>query len=67
MAQNVSVVDVKPSNYAVVDVKPQMGLIDIPVETERLYTLVTPAGAPMGLLLALTYATAGTWQSPISF
>ncbi len=66
MSKNVSVVDVKPQNQSVVDTKPQMERMDIPIETEQQYTLVTPAGAPMGLLLALTYLTAGTWQSPIS-
>lgn len=65
--QNNLVVDSKSNNKAVIDSKSQNFATGYsPFETEQLFTVVIPAGQPMGLLMALTYPTAGTVQSPFT-
>ena len=62
MPRDLKAVGVKPKNLEARDVKPKMegGVI---AEYDRLYDVTLAAGQPMGLLLTLTYPTAGTVQS----
>jgi len=59
------IVDYKPKIEAITDYKPKavVGKIGL---TERLYEVSVAAGMPMGLLLSLTYPSAGTFISSIT-
>ena len=59
---NKLVLDAKPDNFQVLDVKPNMikPFSETQVYTE---TRTVSAGMPMGLLLAITYPTAGTFNA----
>lgn len=66
MTKNIKVVDTQPRNSDVVDTQPRNQNISFDFGTEQLFTVILGAGQSMGLLLSLTYATAGTVQSPIT-
>jgi hypothetical protein len=59
-----AVLNVKPKNLIVDDLKPNNRLVNRPTQVftdNRTYK----AGQSMGLLLALTYPTAGTWNNAV--
>lgn len=60
---NEFIVDQKPSNEFIIDHKPKMEFIPSDT-TDQLFEVVLGAGQPIGLLLTLTYPTAGTVQNP---
>ena len=66
MTKNLQVRDPKPQNVPVRDPKPQNMNLAVDFGTEQVFTVVFNAGQSMGLLLALTYTTGGTVQSPIT-
>jgi len=55
------VLDPKPSNILVFDAKPNN--LTVGKETEQVYSITISRGQSMGLLLALTYPTAQTFNS----
>ena len=55
--------DIKAKNQIVQDVRLTGNTLLEDFGTERFYTVVFQAGQSMGLLLALTYTTAGTVDS----
>ena len=66
MPKNEAVIDVLPKNKLVEDILPK-NLMGVGESLgDQLYTVVLGAGMPIGLLLTLTYPSAGTVQSSFS-
>ena len=66
MPRNYIIEDIKPKNEAVIDVLPK-NLMGVGESLgDQLYEVVLGAGMPIGLLLTLTYPSAGTVQSSFS-
>ena len=59
------IIDAKPKNEVVLDYKPKV-LINRPLAYQYYSSTITK-GMPMGLLLALTYPTTVTFQTPIHY